>query len=37
MLTTVKDLFDRNNIQFWPMYGTLLGFVRDGDSISTWV
>lgn len=33
MLTTVKDLFDRNNIKFWPVYGTLLGFVRDGDFI----
>lgn len=25
----VKTIFDKNNISFWPMYGTLLGFIRD--------
>ena len=33
MLVTVKELFDKNNIKFWPMYGTLLGFVRDNNFI----
>jgi len=33
MLVTVKELFDKNDIEFWPIYGTLLGFVRDKDFI----
>lgn len=33
LLTTVKELFDQHDIKFWPMYGTLLGFIRDKDFI----
>lgn len=30
LLKDVKKLLDENNIEFFPIYGTLLGFVRDG-------
>jgi len=29
MLTDLKKLLDKNDIEFFPTYGTLLGFVRD--------
>jgi len=29
MLADVKKVLDKNNIEFFPIYGTLLGFVRD--------
>ncbi len=35
LLKDIKFLFDKNNIRFWLMYGTLLGFVRDKQFI-TW-
>lgn len=28
-LIDIKQLFDRNNIEFFPLYGTLLGFIRE--------
>ena len=35
LLTDVKKLFDKNNIEFFPIYGTLLGFIR-GKHIMPW-
>jgi len=32
-LLKVKEVFDRHDVKFWLIYGTLLGAVRDGDFI----
>ena len=34
LLKDTKKILDKNNIKFWPMYGTLLGFVREKGLIS---
>lgn len=33
LLSDMKKLFDKNNIEFFPIHGTLLGIVRDGEII----
>jgi len=33
ILLDIKQIFDDNNISFFPLYGTLLGFVREGKMI----
>ena len=32
-LLIIKDIFDRHDVKFWLIYGTLLGAIRDGDLI----
>jgi len=33
LLIDVKQLFDKNDIEFFPLYSTLLGFIRERDLI----
>ena len=33
LMSTISDIFDKHNIFFMPMWGTLLGIIRNGDFI----